>query len=156
MRSPSASRRVLSLALLAGSLTAGAAAQAQAPATSAPVDIQARQAYDIPPGPLGKTIARFALASGISLAFEPSWTDGLHSPGVSGELSRAEAARRLLAGSGLEMTARADGTYTLRKSVADATTLPAITVTGASGYSGANPYLVGGATTATKTATPLM
>ncbi|WP_241072913.1 TonB-dependent siderophore receptor [Achromobacter insuavis] len=156
MRSPSASRRVLSLALLAGSLTAGAAAQAQAPATSAPVDIQARQAYDIPPGPLGKTIASFALASGISLAFEPSWTDGLHSPGVSGELSRAEAARRLLAGSGLEMTARADGTYTLRKSVADATTLPAITVTGASGYSGANPYLVGGATTATKTATPLM
>ncbi len=154
MRSPSARRRrAISLAVLASSLAA-ASAYAQAP--QSPAGIHARQVYDIPPGPLGKTIASFALASGISLAFEPSWTDGLQSPGVSGELSRAEAARRLLAGSGLEMAARADGSYTLRKSVSDAATLPAITVTGAAGYAGTNPYLVGGATTATKTATPLM
>ncbi|MCY1193724.1 Ferrichrome outer membrane transporter/phage receptor [compost metagenome] len=154
MRSPSARRRrAISLAVLASSL---AAAPAYAQAPQSPAGIHARQVYDIPPGPLGKTIASFALASEISLAFEPSWTDGLQSPGVSGELSRAEAARRLLAGSGLEMAARADGSYTLRKTVSDAATLPAITVTGASGYAGTNPYLVGGATTATKTATPLM
>ena len=158
MRSPSAGRRrALSLALLAGSLSTGAVqAQTHTVPSTASVDIQARQTYAIPAGPLGKTIASFALASGISLAFEPSWTDGLQSPGVSGEFSRAEAARRLLAGSGLEMAARADGSYTLRRSVSDASTLPAITVTGTAGYSGANPYLVGSATTATKTATSLM
>jgi iron complex outermembrane receptor protein len=154
MRSPFARRRrAISVAVLASTLSAAAAHGQSAPA---PTGIHARQVYDIPPGPLGKTIASFALASGISLAFEPSWTDGLQSPGVSGELSRAEAARRLLAGSGLEMVPRADGSYTLRKTVSDAATLPAITVTGAAGYAGANPYLVGGATTATKTATPLM
>ena len=154
MRSPSIRRRrAISMAVLAGTLTAGAVHGQGAPAAAA---VQARQVYDIPPGPLGKTIASFALASGISLAFEPSWTDGLQSPGVSGDLSRAEAARRVLAGSGLEMVPRADGSYTLRKAVSDAATLPAITVTGAAGYSGANPYLVGNATSATKTATPLM
>ncbi|QKH34513.1 TonB-dependent siderophore receptor [Achromobacter pestifer] len=154
MRFPSTRRRrAISMALLAGTLAAGAA---QGQGVAAPATVQARQVYDIPPGPLGKTMASFALASGISLAFEPSWTDGLQSPGVSGEWSRAEAARRLLAGSGLEMVARADGSYTLRKAVSDAATLPTITVTGAAGYSGANPYLVGNATSATKTATPLM
>ena len=154
MRFPSTRRRrAISMAVLAGTLAAGAA---HGQDVAAPATAQARRVYEIPPGPLGKTMASFALASGISLAFEPSWTDGLQSPGVSGELSRAEAARRLFAGSGLEMVARTDGSYTLRKAASDAATLPAITVTGAAGYSGANPYLVGSATSATKTATPLM
>ena len=139
---------LLALALLSASVQA----QGQPPA-----DAAARSHYDIPPGPLGARLASFAMTAGIELAFEPALTDGRQSPGASGDLSVSEAARRLLAGSGLELTARADGTYTLRRLPgSDAALLPTVTVTGASGYAGANPYLVGAASTATKTDTPLM
>ena len=91
--------------------------------------------YNIPAGPLGKTLSTFALDAGIALSFEPALTEGLRSDGVAGNLPARDAAARLLAGSGLEMVARADGTYTLRKlalrSDGSNAGLPAITVAAA-------------------------
>jgi hypothetical protein len=60
-------------------------------------------------------LSRFALDEGIALSFEPMLTEGRQSPGASGNLTARQAAMRLLAGSGLEIIARADGSYTLRR-----------------------------------------
>lgn len=91
---------LLSLAL------AGAAMAAQ-------LDAVAVRAYQIAPGPLGATLSSFAVDAGIALSFVPALTEGLTSPGLTGTYSTQEAVTRLLAGSGLEMVLRSDGTYTL-------------------------------------------
>ena len=69
--------------------------------------------YHIASGPLGATLSSFAVEAGIALSFEPSITEGLISPGLSGAYSTQEAVTRLLAGSGLDMVPRSDGSYTL-------------------------------------------
>lgn len=82
------------------------------------------RAYNIGPGPLGVTLSSFAVDAGIALSFQPSITEGLVSPGLSGSYSVQEAVSRLLEGSGLEMVARSDGTWTLvvrRVTLADTT-----------------------------------
>lgn len=151
------------LTLVAACVAAALASGMQAPATAqaaaaAQPRADDRRSFDIPAGPLGSSLARFAMEADIALAFEPALTDGRSSPGLSGSHSVAEAARRLLSGSGLEMAARPDGSYTLRRRPMgeEAAMLPTVTVTGKGAYDGANPYLVSSASTATKTDTPLM
>ncbi|ARU88951.1 TonB-dependent receptor [Pseudomonas sp. M30-35] len=115
---------IISLALV-GSCANTWAAPMQSLATS-PAKV-----FNIPAGPLGHTLSRFAAETGISLSFEPALTEGLMSPGVSGNYSAADAAARLLSGSGLAMSLRPDGSYTLVKqpaSGADVVTLAATTV----------------------------
>ena len=92
-----------------------------------PVQLEAiaPRTYDIAPGPLGPALSSFALAAGIALSFQPSITEGLVSPGLSGTYTAAQALTRLLADSGVEMVARDDGSYTL---VLRQVSLPAITV----------------------------
>lgn len=82
-------------------------------------------AYNIAPGPLGATLSSFAVDAGIALSFEPSLTEGLMSPGLTGTCSTREAVTRLLAGSGLDMVLRTDGSYTLvaRRITLDPTTV---------------------------------
>ncbi|WDZ98231.1 TonB-dependent siderophore receptor [Herbaspirillum sp. WKF16] len=90
--------------------------------------------YDIPAGPLGRSLSAFALASGIALSFEPSLTDGKTGPALNGRMGAREAASRLLAGSGLEVIGREDGSFTLRRAAAGAEALqalPAVTVSAA-------------------------
>lgn len=116
-------------------------------ADSSMLDNTRRQAYSVPAGPLGPTLSRFALASGIALSFEPALTNGKQSAGLSGSYTAREAIDRLLAGSGLEVIRRADGSYGLRRlpantpaaaaaAAADVTTLDTVTITG-----GAAPLL---------------
>ena len=97
------------LALLGMALAAGAAH------ATGPVPGEAAQTYQIAPGPLGRTLAGVATAGGISLSFDPALTEGLTSPALSGQYSPQQALQRLLAGSGLDMVARADGSFTLRR-----------------------------------------
>ncbi len=96
-----------------------------------PVQLEAiaPRTYDIAPGPLGPALSSFAVAAGIALSFQPSITEGLVSPGLSGTYTAAQALTRLLADSGVEMVAREDGSYTL---VLRQVSLPAITVDAAS------------------------
>jgi iron complex outermembrane receptor protein len=100
------------------------------------LDAVAIHAYNIAPGPLGATLSSFAVDAGIALSFEPALTEGLISPGLSGSYSTQEAVTRLLAGSGLDMVARDDGSYTL---VARRVTLEETTVDGIDRRSGSLP-----------------
>ncbi|MGU9858523.1 TonB-dependent siderophore receptor [Pseudomonas sp. LF245] len=96
---------VIRSALLSLALTSAAMA--------AQLDAVTLHAYHITPGPLGATLSSFAVDAGIALSFLPALTEGLTSPGLSGTYSTEEAVTRLLAGSGLEMVLREDGSYTL-------------------------------------------
>lgn len=108
-------------------LAAGATAMAQ-PATTAtataPADA-ARVGYDIPAGPLGPALSRFAASAGITLSFEPSLTEGRTSAGLRGRHALGDGFSQLLAGSGLEAVPRAGGGYTLRRAAAAAPPLEA-------------------------------
>jgi len=74
------------------------------------------RSYSIAPGPLGRALASFAAETGVRLSFEPTLTDGLQSPGLSGNYSTQGALDHLLQGSGLELEQRGDGTFTLIRS----------------------------------------
>ncbi len=103
---------VMRSVLLGVVLGLGSSALAKA-AGPAQLDAVTVRAYNIAPGPLGVTLSSFAVDAGIALSFQPSITEGLVSPGLSGSYSVQEAVSRLLEGSGLEMVARSDGTWTL-------------------------------------------
>ncbi len=107
----------------------------------AQLDTLALRVYDIPAGPLGATLSSFAVDAGIALSFQPALTDGLSSPALSGRYSTQEAVNRLLAGSGLDMVRRSDGSYTL---VARRVTLDETAVIGADRRSDALPAVYAG------------
>ncbi|WP_417696652.1 TonB-dependent siderophore receptor [Pseudomonas sp.] len=110
---------LLSLAL---SAAYGSFAWAAAPSQ---LETVAARAYNIAPGPLGAALSSFAMDAAIALSFQPSITEGLSTPGLSGTYSAREAVTRLLGDSGVEMVARNDGSYTL---VLRQVSLPQITV----------------------------
>lgn len=87
------------------------------PATgsAATLDASTVHSVQLPAGPLGRNLSALAVEAGIALSFDPALTAGLSSPAVSGQLTAREALARLLAGSGLEIVGRSDGSYTLQK-----------------------------------------
>ena len=78
------------------------------------LDSVAVRAYNIPAGPLGATLSSFAVDANIALSFQPSLAEGLTSPALIGNYSTQEAVNRLLAGSGLDMVLRSDGSSATR------------------------------------------
>ena len=149
-------------ALIAIALAAGTAGGATALAAGqTPLDAAQRKPYDIPAGPLGQTLSRFALQEGIALSFAPALTDGRQSPGASGSLTAQEAAARLLAGSGLELAPAAGGAYTLRPQPAPSpgvTSLQPIEVAARpeSAWGPVQGYVATRSATGSKTDTPLL
>jgi outer membrane receptor for ferric coprogen and ferric-rhodotorulic acid len=152
-----ARRLCLGLVLVAG--TAAMAQQAAAPAGGAGA---VRASYDIPAGPLGPALSRFAASAGVTLSFEPSLTEGRQTAGLRGSHALNEGFARLLSGSGLEAVARVGGGYTLRRataaaartdSAAGATTLEEVRVTADAERSntseGTGSYAARASTTAT-------
>lgn len=71
------------------------------PLASSVAHAQETVKYSIPAGPLDNALTRFGAASGVQVLYSSSITRGIRSPGVSGDLSSAAAAGRLLAGTGL-------------------------------------------------------
>jgi len=67
---------------------------------AAGTDVQ--RAFDIPPGPLGSALNRFADRAGLALTFDPGLLSGLRTDGLAGEYTVRAGLRRLLAGSGLD------------------------------------------------------
>jgi outer membrane receptor for ferric coprogen and ferric-rhodotorulic acid len=109
--SPSERRlaRAIRIALFSMTLATGhAVIAAEAPAV-------AQQAYQLPAGPLGRTLSGVAVGAGLSLSFDPAQTAGLNSPALQGSYTPHVALEHLLAGSGLALVARTDGTLTLQK-----------------------------------------
>jgi outer membrane receptor for ferric coprogen and ferric-rhodotorulic acid len=113
--------RAIRIALLSMTLAAGhAATGASAMAAEAPT--AAQQAYQLPAGPLGRTLSGVAVNAGISLSFDPALTAGLNSPALQGSYTPRAALEHLLAGSGLVLVSRTDGTLTLQKHVSSSNT----------------------------------
>jgi iron complex outermembrane recepter protein len=100
---------LFSMALItaSGAIPHAFAADAQATSVS-------KKTYNIPAGPLGRTLSSLAASTGIPLSFDPALTEGLTSPALRGTYSAEEVLAKLLAGSGLEAAQKSDGSYTLK------------------------------------------
>lgn len=94
----------LSTAVAALLLTLPHAAQAQAGTAASEV-----RSYDLPSGPLGEVLNRFARQSGLALSFPPAQVQGKVSQGLRGNHSSQAGLNRLLAGTGLVARATASG-----------------------------------------------
>ncbi len=88
-----------------------AALPAMAQGTTAPQ----LQSWSIAAGPLDETLLQIAARSGRVITATPALLEGLRAPAVSGDMSVEQALDSALAGSGLEWSTTANGTYTLRK-----------------------------------------
>ncbi len=124
-------------------------------------DAAARKHYDIPAGPLGRTLSHFATIAGIALSFDPALTEGLISPALTGNFSVSEGFNRLLASSGLELIRNADSSYTLRRAPikaaqAGVTALPVVTVSTSTENADDTGYVAKRSSSGTKTDTPLI
>ncbi|MFN3986389.1 MAG: TonB-dependent siderophore receptor [Rhodocyclaceae bacterium] len=123
------------IAVIGGLLTTWqptAQAQTVAPATAPSQPASATRAYDIPAGPLGEVLARFARESGALMAATPALVQGQTSPGARGSFSPQTALDTLLAGTGLQAVANTRGQFVLQETTqaaADAVELSAIVVT---------------------------
>lgn len=72
------------------------------------------QAYNIPSGPLGTALNRFAQQAGVAIVFESDDLSGLRSPGLQGSYTVDDGFARLLEGSGYH-AARARNGYLLER-----------------------------------------
>ena len=99
---------LLSLALTVTFAPAASAAESALNST-------ATRSYQIQAGPLGRSLVNVAAGAGIALSFDPALTEGRSSPALTGNYTVREALNRLLAGSELELVAKSDGSYTLKK-----------------------------------------
>jgi outer membrane receptor for ferric coprogen and ferric-rhodotorulic acid len=84
------------------------------PASAQSTDAATRQ-YDIAPGPLAAVLTRFADTSGVLLAGTAELTAGAQSPGLQGRYTAQQGLARILAGTGLEAVAQANGSQALRR-----------------------------------------
>ena len=119
---------------LVGLATATPMIAAAQPTTAAPTDSAgvAAHVFDIPPGTLGETLARFAAAAGVALSFDAAGLRGIHSEGLRGRYTVEDGFARLLATSNLEAVHQGGGNYLLRtRPPSSTTTLAPVTVTGA-------------------------
>jgi iron complex outermembrane receptor protein len=115
-------------------LTLPCVSLAQAPAAAA----EAARAFAIDAGPLADTLSRIARESGKGLAADPALVRDRRAPAVQGRFTPEQAARRALAGSGLELVVTATGGWSLRAAPAQVApssvaspSLAAVTVTAA-------------------------
>lgn len=122
---------------LALGTTAVTGVHAQAAPDTQEANAAQTRAYDLPAGPLGRALSAFAAQSGVALSFDPALTQGLQAPALRGRFSPQQGFAQLLGGSGLQLTPRGDGSYTLQSAPAGAASvLPAVAVA-ASALSGA-------------------
>ena len=156
----------------------GAWLAAHAPAVHAQVadaqKAEVQKPYAIPAGPLAGALTRFGRDAGVMLSFSTEQTSGLQSKGLSGSHGVQSGLRALLAGTGLEAVAQANGGYVLRNEVAPPpapapsanaprdteSTLPAVQVSAArSPETATGPvrgYVARRSAVATKTDTPII
>ncbi len=92
----------LSLAILAATTLSTHLAQADT------VNVAA-QTYNIPAGPLGTSLNRFAQQAAVAIVFQPQALEGLQSPGLKGNFATQDGFDRLLQGSGYRAVKGAQG-----------------------------------------------
>ena len=74
--------------------------------------------YDVPAGPLGLALSRFAAQAGVVLSFDASLTQGKQSTGLQGEYGIASGLATMLAGTGLEAVSQGGNNYGVRRAAA--------------------------------------
>ncbi|MHA4968598.1 TonB-dependent siderophore receptor [Pseudomonas extremorientalis] len=106
----------LSLAMLTATTLHISLAQADAASVAA-------RTYDIPAGPLGSSLNRFAQQAGVAIVFQSHELEGLKGPGLKGNYDIQGGFDRLLQGSGYRAVKSAQG-YALQPApIADSGTL---------------------------------
>jgi len=125
---PPFQRRMMALAIPFAFATA-----TLSPILIAPVHAQQSIAtYNIPAGPLGPALNRFASEAGVLLAGDAQITEGKSTRGLRGQATPAQGFARLLEGTQLEAIQLAGGDFSLRRAIssgAGETQLPAVNVT---------------------------
>ena len=87
--------------------------------------------FSVPAGALGGALGAFGMQAGVMVASDPALTRDVRTEGVTGTYPVDAALERLLAGTGLQAVARAEGGYRLRRAVdPQAALLAPVTVTG--------------------------
>lgn len=151
MRSPSRHLSPLALALQLG-LAAGFGL------ATLPLQAQSEvRQFDVPAGPLGEALNRYASQAGVAISFDAGQVRGLRSPGLRGSFGVAEGFARLLQGSGLQALAGEDG-YVLSPVDQSAVELAPTAINGQQTESAWGPvkgYVAKRSATATKTDTAL-
>ena len=102
------------------SLLSGGAACAFAIVASTAACAQSARAYDIPAGPLGDALNRYAAQSEHQIFFAGDLVRGRDTPGLKGRFTPADALNRLLAGTGLVWTETRPGVIYLRRGAEEA------------------------------------
>lgn len=136
--------RAVLIALTALSAAPSALAQA---APSA----QAVRHYDVPPGPLGLALSRFAAQAGVVLSFDAKLTQGRQSVGLQGDYGVVSGLAAILSGIGLQAVDQGANSYGLR--LASTQTLAPVQVLGTrepAPSEGADSYTVGVSASATR------
>lgn len=88
---------------------------AQSPIVQQSANRPATAAYNIPAGPLGTALSRFASESGILLSSDANLTAGKQTAGLRGEYTVEQALKQLLAGTGLQPRFSDTGAVTLER-----------------------------------------
>lgn len=129
--SPNHARHPLATALLGISLALHGVLLAPLFVDGSAVHAAGEQRYDIPAGPLGVALSRFAGQAGVVLSFDAQLTAGKQSPGLQGDYSVTQGFARLLGNSGLQAVEESDGGYSLRAAAENgALALPDVSITG--------------------------
>lgn len=115
-------RTALSVAITYAAAVLSAAAVA--PLAQAQAPSNAVQSYDIPAGPLGQALSRFAARAGVALSFDAALLDGKTSNGLRATVSVHDGFSQLLVGSGLQARRLPNGGYTLKPAAVAATAAP--------------------------------
>lgn len=118
-----------------------------------------QQHYQIPAGPLGQALSRFAAQAGVMLTFDPELAAGKQSPGLQGAYGVADGFSRLLQGSGLQLAGDAASGFELEPLAEGGLNLPDTRIDASSSWDSAiGPdigFVARRSLTATKTDTPI-
>ncbi|WGS87482.1 TonB-dependent siderophore receptor [Methylomonas sp. UP202] len=117
-------------------------------------------AFDIPAQDLAGALQKLAAQSGKQIFYAHDHVAGRRAPALQGSMTLAEAAAKLLAGTGLSYSVAGDGSLAIKPLGGEATMMAPVNVVGKAAYDSSDPYntdyRLPNATTATKTDTPIM
>ena len=151
--------RPLTAALFIALAAPYAQAQSQSQSqTPPPASARATLHFDLPAAALGDTLTRIARQSGRAVSVDPVLVAGRNAPAIAGDYTAEDAARRALAGSGLELAVTANGTLSARRAPDSTAMLEPVRVTGSieSPTGHVDGYVAQRALSGTKTDTPLI
>ncbi|MBK0111581.1 MULTISPECIES: TonB-dependent siderophore receptor [unclassified Delftia] len=97
---------------------------AQEAAVASGAEAAQRQRYDLPAGPLARTLLAIGQHSGRTLSLDPALASGKQAPAIQGSYTAEQALQAALAGSGLVLTRDAQGVLGVRPAP-QASALPA-------------------------------